>query len=130
MECEKALLDAKKVLMDKAVLVPYDSKIPIVLATDASPYGLGAVISYVMEDGSERPIAYASRSLGKAEQGYSQIEKEGLAIVFGVKKFHKYLYGRRSPCVQTTSCWSSCLRQIGRYLHWRIYACNAGPSSS
>ena len=48
-----------------------------------------------MDDGQECPIAYASRTLTPAEQGYSQLEKEGLAIVFGVKKFHNYIYGRQ-----------------------------------
>ena len=48
-----------------------------------------------MEDGQERPVAYASRSLAPAEKHYSQIEKEGLAIIFGVKCFHQYLFGRK-----------------------------------
>ena len=56
---------------------------------------MGAVLSHVMEDGSERPVAYASRTLSSAEKNYSQLEKEGLAIVFGVTKFHTYLYGRQ-----------------------------------
>jgi len=47
-----------------------------------------------MEDGQERPIAYASIILTQAEQGYSQLEKEGLAVVFGVKKFHNFINGR------------------------------------
>ena len=47
-----------------------------------------------MSNGEERPIAYASRTLNSPEKGYSQIEKEGLAIIFGVKKFHNYIYGR------------------------------------
>ncbi len=43
----------------------------------------------------ERPIGFVSRTLTAAENNYSQLEKEGLAVVFGVKKFHKYLYGRK-----------------------------------
>ena len=45
----------------------------------------------VMEDGSEWPVPFASRSLSSAKKKYAQVEKEGLAIVFGVKKFHDYL---------------------------------------
>ena len=40
-------------------------------------------------------IAFASRSLSPAEKNYSQLDKEALAIVFGVKKFHQYVYGRQ-----------------------------------
>jgi len=93
-ECEAAFQQSKSELMAGRVLVPYDEKRKLILACDASPYGVGAVISHVMDDGQERPIAFASRTLTKSERNYSQIEKEALAFVFGVRKFHKYLYGR------------------------------------
>ena len=53
-----------------------------------------AVLSHQTEDG-ERPVAFASRSLSPAEKKYAHLDKEGLAIIFGVKKFHGYLFGRK-----------------------------------
>ena len=91
---ESAFKQAKEALQDDALLVHYDPDKPLILACDASQYGIGAVLSHVMEDGQERPIAYASRTLNPAEKRYSQLDKEALAIVAGVKKFHEYLYGR------------------------------------
>ena len=94
-EQAKAFMSAKEALQDDTLLVHYDSSKPLQLACDASPYGLGAVLSHIMEDGQERPIAYASRTLMDAEKNYSQLEKEALAVVYGVGKFHNYLYGRQ-----------------------------------
>ena len=93
-ECQMAFKQAKQKLVSSKVLAHYDIKLPIKLAADASSYGVGAVISHVYPDGTERPIAFASRTLTMAEQNYAQLEKEALGLVFGVKRFHPYLFGR------------------------------------
>ena len=87
-QCEQAFTEAKRMITSEQVLTHYDLALPVRLACDASPTGIGAVLSHVMPDGSERPVAFASRS-------YAQIDKEALSIVWGVKRFHVYLYGGR-----------------------------------
>ena len=93
-DCELAFKAAKERLMAAPVLAHYDPKLHLRLAGDASNYGIGAVISHIYPGGSERPVAYAFRTLSKSECNYAQLEKEALSLVFGVKKFHKFLYGR------------------------------------
>ena len=93
-DCAKAFQHIKDVLVSSTFVTHYNPSLPLRLAADASPYGLGAVISHVMEDGQEQPNAFASRTLSKSDQNYSQIEEEALALIFGVKKFHLYLCGQ------------------------------------
>ena len=91
---EKAFHALKQHIVNATRLVPYRSEYPLILATDASSLGIGAVLSTRHPDGNEYPIAFASKTLNDHERQYSQIEKEALSIIFGVKKFHQYLYGR------------------------------------
>jgi len=92
-EAEACFQYIKEVMSSKMVLVHYDARLPLVMACDASPYGVGAVLSHVI-DNEERPIWNASKTLHGAELNYSQLDKEALAIMFGIKKFHKLVYGR------------------------------------
>ena len=82
----------RKMILSAKVLVHYDPNKPLILHTDASQYGLGAVMSHIMEDGSEHPVGFVSRTMNVAEKNYSQLDKEGAAVIFGLKKFHKYLF--------------------------------------
>ncbi|KAG1959630.1 hypothetical protein F2P79_005884 [Pimephales promelas] len=98
-EQEAAFAQSKEMINSVQVLVHYDPQKDVILSCDASPYGLGAVLSHKMPDGSERPIGFMSRTLNQAERNYSQLDKEGLAIMFGLQRFHKYLYGRKFTIV-------------------------------
>lgn len=91
---ETAFEKAKELLQSPTLLVHFDPQKDLIVTADASPYGLGAVLSHKVEDKAEQPIMFASRTLAPAEKNYSQIEKEALAIIFTVTKFHQYLHGR------------------------------------
>ena len=98
-ECSRAFKEAKQLLITAPILTHYDPTLPIKMAGDASAYGIGAVISHTYLDGTERPISFAYRTLSPSEQNYPQIEKEALSLVYGIKKFHAYLYGRKFTLV-------------------------------
>ncbi|XP_026562549.1 uncharacterized protein K02A2.6-like [Pseudonaja textilis] len=91
---ETAFQRTKDLLTSDAVLIQYSETLPLSVTCDASPFGIGAVLSHTLPDGTEAPIAFFSRTLAKLERNYSQLDKEALAIVAGVKRFHEYLYGR------------------------------------
>ena len=85
---------AKAQLTSSCLLMHFDPSKEVILSCDASPYGVGAVLSHQTE-GGERPVAFASRSLSPAEKKYAHLDKEGLAIIFGVKNFYDYLFVRK-----------------------------------
>lgn len=98
-ECHRSFNYIKEMITSKEVLTHCDLELLLCLTTDALPYGLGVVLSHIMLDGNERPVAYASQLLCPVEKTYLQIEKEALAIMWGVKRFNTYVCGRHFQLV-------------------------------
>lgn len=94
-ECKKAFRAVQKQIQNEVHLTHYDPQLPLVLATDASPVGVGAVLSHIYPDGSEKPIQFASQTLSPVQQRYTQIDREAYAIIFGIRKFYQYVYARK-----------------------------------
>ncbi|XP_062537789.1 uncharacterized protein K02A2.6-like [Armigeres subalbatus] len=92
--CQQSFKKFKAILQSELLLTHYDPTLPIIVAADASNTGIGAVILHKFADGKLKAVQHASRSLTPAEQGYGQPEKEALALVYAVTKFHKFLLGR------------------------------------
>lgn len=93
-ECQAAFNQIKREIASPRILCHFDPSKKLILATDASPYAIEAVLSHQFGE-NKCPIAFASRSLSRAEANYSQIDRKSLAIFWGVKRFFNYLYGRR-----------------------------------
>ncbi|XP_055527162.1 uncharacterized protein K02A2.6-like [Wyeomyia smithii] len=92
--CQDSFDRFKELLMSPLVLTHYNPQLDIVVSADASSIGIGARIAHRFPDGTVKAICHASRSLTPAETNYSQIEKEGLALIFAVTRFHRMLFGR------------------------------------
>ncbi|XP_011858817.1 PREDICTED: uncharacterized protein K02A2.6-like [Vollenhovia emeryi] len=90
----RAFTQLKQALHSDLALSHYDPGKPLVVAADASSYGVGAALLQRLEDSTLRPIQYAAISFNNAERNYAQVEREALALVYAVKKFHRYIYGR------------------------------------
>jgi hypothetical protein len=91
-ECEQAFVTMKSLLVSAPILACPDFSQEFLLLCDASQSGVACVLSQV-QDGAERIIACASRTLSKAERKYFPTELECLAVLFGVEKFRPYIEG-------------------------------------
>jgi len=94
-QCQESFDQFKRILQSKLLLTHYNLKYEIIVAADASNDGIGGCILHKFPNHTVKAICHASRTLIKTEKKYSQIEKEGLAIIFAVTKFHKMIFGRR-----------------------------------
>ena len=120
----KAQESAKAALIGRLVLSPvlahFDQNIDVVVQTDASLVGLGAVLMQDAGDGP-RPVAFISRKLTDAESKYHANELECLAIVWALKKLRSYVYGRRfSVCTDSSAVrWLWSKKEVtGKFARW------------
>ncbi len=123
---QKPFVSLKHSLTGSPILHVPDFNKVLVLQTDASKTGVGAVLSQEF-DGELFPVAYASKKLLPREKAYSVIEREGLPIVWGVRQFQTYLYGREFVLQtdhQPLTFINSSKVSNSRVMHWTLFLQN------
>ena len=118
---QKAFNTLKDLLISEPILIRPDFDKPFILYTDASNFGLGAVLAQEIEKGKEGVINYLSKSLNRAERNYSATEKEALAAVWGIKKNRCYLLGSPFKLVTDHKALKWLFNQkdpVGRVARW------------
>ena len=129
---QEAFDKLKKMLMEPPTLMHYDSNLPILVHTDASGYGLGAILSHIGPDGKEHPVAYYSRSLNKHERNYSITMKEMLGIHFALKKVRSYVFGQEFTLVTDHNALTALLKLTDpqdKLARWQAYISAFQPFS-
>lgn len=111
---DDAFQAVKQLLSSDSILIQYTKTLPLLLTCDASPFGVGAILSHRFPNRLEAPIVFYSKTLSLAERNYSQLDKEALAVMVGVKQFHEYLYSQR---LEIISHFSDYLRGTSKQQH-------------
>ena len=121
-ECQTAFDYIKDCLTREPILTLYRHGDQLVLSTDASGFGIGAIL-FQIQDGTEKVIYYASCKLNRAQENYSATERECFGIIWAIKKFRHYLIGSEF-LVQTDHhglCWLMSIRDpSGRLCRWSL----------
>lgn len=122
-EAEASFAQIKNALISAPVLSAPDFNNDFIVQSDASNVGIGAVLTQVMSDGEEHVIAYASRTLSKAERNYTVTERECLALVFAVEKFRPYIEGTKFKAITDhyALLWLTKMQDpVGRLARWAM----------
>ena len=93
-ECDKRFSELKTLLLSSPALASFDGSLPVIVSTDASNSGLGAVLFVEDPVLGRRVVEFASRTLSDSERRFSATEKEALALVWSVERWRHYLLGR------------------------------------
>ncbi|KAL5510119.1 hypothetical protein EMCRGX_G005608 [Ephydatia muelleri] len=112
-EHDEAFKKLKGLLSAAPVLAFYNVKKPVTVSCDASLFGLGAIL---LQEG--QPIAYASRALTDTEYRYAQIEKELLAVVFGLEKFNQYVYEIWLQEIKEATCKDQAMQKLKNHIRY------------
>ena len=91
---DEAFEEIKKSLATRPTLAYFDPRRKTTLTVDASPTGLGGILSQQDDHGEVHVVAYASKALSDVETRYSQTEREALAVIWACEHYHLYLYGQ------------------------------------
>lgn len=122
-ECECAFQAIKDALVSAPILSCPDFNLPFIVQTDASAYGIGAVLSQKKSNGEEHVICYVSRSLSRQERNYSVTERECLAVIYAIEKLRPYLEGYRFTVITDhhSLLWLNNLKEpTGRLARWAV----------
>ena len=85
----------KEILNEKVMLSYPDFNRELIIATDASKYGIGCMLYQIDDNKQKRYIRFASRSMSKSERNYGAPQRELLGVLYALRSFHNYVYGRR-----------------------------------
>ena len=117
----QAFRNSKEWLTSSKLLVHFNPRLPLLLACDASAYRIGAVLAHRMPDGAEQPIGYVSRTHSQQQRQYSQLEKEGLSCVLGIKRFSSYLFGHKPLLSLLNGQKPTSSQASARIRRWSLY---------
>ena len=94
-EQQAAFQHLKTIFNKDTILVHYDPHLDIGISSEASNVGIGTMLFHYYPYGCKRPIANASKKLSPTQRRYTQIQREALAVIFGLKNCHHFLYKRK-----------------------------------